>query len=463
MNKSVEASKDRHPFTISIDSYFLRSVSMRDRLNNTFRFVKYNLVTLNLFQSIPRATDQNILRQQRYITRIYLLLLAASVMTIIISTSITGQTIYFNVDSPTLKDFLRLSRHYASSLTCPCTQTAIDQRLLSFIEPRFHEICSSGYVSPAWINLRFENVSSPIRYTRDVRHHWQTHFQLISTLCQMADMTMEDALRSFYRTKFVTTHMLSIRSFETQMELIMAHFKRTVPQSFQRTLALIKTNFEINQFITPINAEFALIKGNTIDILLSFLIHFWRGEIGCTASADENESECICISTSLKTCYRSIVIYGNEARTPIPGMFQTWFPLQSVLLSTLECLFNNTCLSHVRRIIHPAVVSSINFTTLKSSASSSDIDDLAENMFIESWNNRTSFDSYFKQCRPNTCQYNVHTRLNLVYVATRILGLIGGINVVLGILLPVLVKLILRFKGQTQGTDAEAVRSSRCK
>lgn len=427
-------------------------VSGRDRVKTAFQFIQHNVITLNLFQSNPASEDPNILRQQRYTTRTYLVLLLVTVLTIVVSTSIAGQTFYFKIDSPTLNDFIRLSRRYPLTLTCPCTQTAIDQGLVAYVEPHYHEICSSQYVLPEWIDLRFDEALSPIRYVQDIRYHWQTYFQLLSTFCQMADRTMQDALLSFSRTKFVTTDALSVQSFGTRIDSIVAHFKRTVPQTFQRTLSFVRTNLEINQFITPINSMFRRGFSHNFGILLAPANRQWPDKLDCIALVEATATVCFCHSTTLDPCYQSIVIYENNTRTPVPGMFQTWFPLHSVLLSTLECLYNETCLSQIQQLIHPAVNAS-NLNTLKRTSSTLNISTLVDDLFIESWSNRSSFESYFNQCRPLTCQYTVHTRLNVIYVVTKIVGLIGGVNIVLQLFLPVLVKLALKFTRKNRGVE----------
>ena len=72
----------------------------------------------------------------------------------------------------------------------------------------------------------------------------------------MARETIEDALQSFERTKYFTSHALTPQSFDRQMNLLVENIQRTVPESYQRTFNLIKTNYEVNQFMTPINSDF---------------------------------------------------------------------------------------------------------------------------------------------------------------------------------------------------------------
>jgi hypothetical protein len=262
----------------------------------------------------------------------------------------------------------------------------------------------------------------------------------------MANQTIQDSLQLFYQTKFVTNRMISSESFETQINLIMEQFKRTVPESFQRTLNLLKTNFENNLFITPMNSRFEIydIKTNAY-VQLDELNHYAPKIPSCKGALSPlYEFECFCIPSSFRECPRNTVLSEGRTRYNISGMFQSWFPLQSLLMSTLECFYNNKCLSQITQYIN-STVSPINFTTLKSSSDQNQtdtIESLANNLFIQSWNNESSFQSYFNHCHPLTCEYTYESRPDFIYIVTTIIGVIGGVNIFLSLLLPYIVKLV---------------------
>jgi hypothetical protein len=148
----------------------------------------------------------------------------------------------------------------------------------------------------------------------------------------------------------------------------------------------------------------------------------------------------------MSECYKKTKISDNGTDYIIPGMFLSWFPLESLLMSTLECLYNDSCLFQIKAFIN-TTVSPINFTTLNLSSeyngnnSYDKIEIFANKLFIQSWNNESSFESYFNQCHPLKCQYTYQSRLILIYVITTIIGLIGGLSVALQLLAPVIVKL----------------------
>ncbi len=402
------------------------------------------MIELNLFKSIPPSQDQNVIRQQRYSTRVYLILLFTAMSILTLFTSLRMQTISVTIKMPTSTEFIQLYDQYSLTLNCPCSHTTIKYNdLMLNIKPQYHQVCSSEFVSPNWINVEFFKFSSERLLGSDIRSQSQIHFQLLSTLCHAANQTIEDNLQLFLKTKFVSHQVLSPDSFRIQIDLIVEQFKRTVPESFQRTLILIQAISEMNQYIVPINSDFnppRTLNGS----ILQFTSLFYSDRPNCPG--DPPKRDCICYTLSIKECYIKTRIIDNGTDRVIPGMFYTWFPLQSLLMSTLECLYDDSCLSQINAFIN-VTVSPTNFTILNFSSESytnnsyDQIEILANRLFIQSWNNDSSFESYFNHCYPLTCQYTYKSQLSLIYMITSIIGLIGGLTVVSRLLAPLIVKL----------------------
>ena len=231
-------------------------LSFGDRLKNILQSIKRKLIELNLFKSIPPTQDENILRQERYTTRLYVILLVISVFILTMFTSTKPQTIVVDIKSPAMTDFIQIYQQHSLTLNCPCSQTTMDNKFIAHIKPEYHEVCLSKFVSSDWINIQFIQSPTTRFYTNDFRYQSQFYFQILSTLCQMADQTIQDSLQSFYKTKFITNQAINPQLFRTQVDLIVEQFERAVRESFQRTIQLVKTNYEINQFMTPMNSYF---------------------------------------------------------------------------------------------------------------------------------------------------------------------------------------------------------------
>ncbi|CAF4023823.1 unnamed protein product [Adineta steineri] len=424
-----------------------------NKLNNSSRsFQKLNSSNSNwkieklLSQIIPRSTDETILRRQHHTTRLYLVLLLVTSITMIFYTFLEYITISKTIESPSLEIFARLRKEYPLTLDCPCSRTSFEyKQFFSDIEVEYHEICSSEFTTPRWIQLQFNESSMDVIFINDVRFQSQMHFQLLSTLCHVAKQTIEDNTQSFYRTKLITPKVIDNFSFQIESNLILEQFKRTIPESYQRTLQLIEANTEINQLIVPLNSIFRsrMDVHNKEVFRLEPEVNARHDRPVCTL-----RGKCECSFLFPDECVLETVIVEEDfSHKTIPGMRLTVSPIRSVLISTLECFYNETCLSEITREIN-SLVSPTNFSTLRLSSlamneSENDtIDMLAKKLFIQSWSNQTSsYESYFNQCHPLSCQYSYLSRYNIIDAVTRIIGTLGTLNFPLTLLVPYLIEL----------------------
>ncbi|CAF1440271.1 unnamed protein product [Adineta ricciae] len=133
------------------------------------------------------------------------------------------------------------------------------------------------------------------------------------------------------------------------------------------------------------------------------------------------------------------------------------FPYESVLISRLECFYNQTCVSQLLSYAHsPHGFSILNSSLVSSFNCSKDtIHTLANQLFVQFWFNETLFDSYFNKCHPLVCYYSYETRLSFIYILTTFLGLIGGLNIVFRLLSPLIIKSIYRLYHYIRNNNTE--------
>ncbi|CAF4257491.1 unnamed protein product, partial [Adineta steineri] len=331
-----------------------------------FQRIKEKLLEFNLFKSIPRSTDETILRQQRHTTRLYLVLLLVTSVTLISYGFLKSNTISKTIESPSSETFTQLNKKYPLTLDCPCSQTSFEyKQFFSNIEVEYHDICSSEFITARWIQLQF--IESPVKefFIHDIRFQSQMHFQLLSTLCRVAKQTIEDSLQSFYRTKLITPKVIDNFSFQIESELILEQFKRTVPESYRPTLQLIEANTEINQLVMPLSSIFE----SPGDVHNKEVFHL-KPELNAQYDRPDCASapKCACsFSLFSDECVLETAIEKGEFTKIISGMRLTVSPIRSVLISTLECFYNETCLSYIKREIN-SLVSPTNFSTLRLSS-----------------------------------------------------------------------------------------------
>ncbi|CAF0795269.1 unnamed protein product [Adineta steineri] len=457
------------PTTETVVVETMPAISRNTRLKMLFQRIKQKLLEFNLFKSIPRSTDETILRQQRHTTRLYLVLLLVTSITLIFYAFLESITISKTIESPSLETFTQLNKEYPLTLDCPCGHTSFEyEQFFSDIEVEYHEICSSEFITSRWIQLQFIEFPTTVFYINDFRFQSQMHFQLLSTLCRVAKQTIEDNLHSFYRTKFITPKAIDNFSFQIESELILEQFKRTVPESYQRTLQLIEANPEINQLILPLNSIFRSrgdVHNKEVFRLESEATALHNRPL-CMMGGDEENCECSFFLFPNECVLKTFVWKEDFFKETIPGMRLTVSPVRSVLISTLECFYSKTCLSEITRRIN-STVSPTNFSTLRSSSlamneSQNDtIDMLAKKLFIRRWsNNQSSYESYFNQCHPLSCQYSYLSRYDIVDAVTRITGTLGALNFLLKSLVPYLIKLLYYIWAKIKSRRQNTIRPS---
>jgi hypothetical protein len=107
----------------------------------------------------------------------------------------------------------------------------------------------------------------------------------------------------------------------------------------------------------------------------------------------------------------------NDDFNSTPNKFSIGcYPVESILHSSLECLYNETCLNFI--------VSSINET----------VQHMVDRLFINRWYVDQSCDNYYKKCRPSHCVYSYIDNVNVLHIVTTTMGLCRGLLVLLGIL-----------------------------
>ncbi|CAF1436722.1 unnamed protein product [Adineta ricciae] len=416
-------------------------LTIDERLKRSFDSIKQKLIQMNLFKSVPPSEDENLLQFERLVTRLYLMLFVTSLIIITIIISVEKQQMTVIVDSPTLNDFLELHHRHSHILECPCDQIAIDYGVIFRIESQYHEVCSSPYVTSEWINVKYFQSPTTKLITTDFRYLSQFHFQLLSTLCRISDEIIRDSLQSFYRTKFITNRLLNQQSFRTQIDSLISDFQKNILVSFQHLIELIRTNLQINQFITPMNSAFSIPDYDSSGVYVVSLI-----PVGYHSTEQTNHTAKYCSSLSFLKCHKISAIVEDGFADIIPGMVQTWFPFEALLMSTLECFYDDKCLNKLKQVISEAPLSK-NLTKLQSTSSSNRYDRieiLANHLFIHSWTNESFYETYFNQCHPLQCQYTFHSRLNLIDIIITLIGFLGGINIVLRFTLPRLTKMTNR-------------------
>ena len=422
------------------------------------------LVELNLFDT--ETDNAHVKRNEVLSTRLYIIILIVILSLFAVYTLLLSQTSVVTIAIPTQKQYEERAITFSNSLQCPCKHISIPYEQFITIVPRYHEICSSDFVSQKWIEyLFYENTS--YYFQLDFRQSASAKFQLLRTLCQQAQNIIDDSLEQFYSTQFITKQLISKILFDAQANAFIDSFKRTTPSSFQNTLTLLRQTIAVNAMLSAVDRHYTIqFWGDNSDNVFVNNIYYYE------TISNGKFFYCDCDAETM--CQLPEGIYANidrydfpgsdwgdnlevnasttviNATFLIPGMIASCRPDESLMRSTLECLYERICLNQIASYVNYTSIRIDSFSVLNRSQLTRQISirTLANNLFLEEWIIDKSYEKYFNSCQPLVCQYKDEQNQSFIQVIAGSISLYGGLRIVLTLCVPIVVTFIRKKKHQ---------------
>jgi hypothetical protein len=283
----------------------------------------------------------------------------------------------------------------------------------------------------------------------DFRTISASQFQALNVFCQFANTTISNDLTQFYSNQYVTATVTSSDLFKYHTQTIIHQFINLTKTNFLITLNMIRTTTQANVLYSG--------KQTNYDLLL----RYYKTETNENTQIEINPrwySNCSCDYTI--TCAYETPIYRFEnqpATFSVPGFYTGCYIIQAVLQSTLECFYNQTCITEIQSYFH---ISPVNITALDPSLSmkysyNSTIQQLLDDLMVEEWNTPTTYENYYNQCQPIQCTYTYERKNSAIYILTVLIGLMGGLMKVLKLIVPILVKFVRKRRRGRQMPTSE--------
>ena len=397
---------------------------------------------LNLFQKYDvTRNDPQELQTSIITTRIYIILLCLTmcILTIYAATNFHTQTL--TIMNPSQSTFENLHMKYSSNVECLCKEISIQYDSFVSLSPEYHPVCSSLFISSEWL-LSLYSLNWDLQFYTfdDFRASGRVIFQVIKTLCSSVKTAIANSWFSFKQSSYITEYLLSKNEIIEQVQTIVNQFQSNTINDFQQGLNTIHL-YTMNLFDTAMtNALTVSYKSlNTNESYIDF--HY--------ASVDWDDCSCALSDDCIVPIGFFEYLeppYANPQNLlfNIPGLFVGCLAIRSVLQSSLECFYNQTCLDKIQTIIHSN--RSIDIKILNQNqtrfSSQSSIGILLNELMLEKWGDKIHYDKYYQQCAPISCTYTVTERNNLSYIITFLIALFGGVSVTLKILVSFIVRWI---------------------
>ncbi|CAF1334186.1 unnamed protein product [Didymodactylos carnosus] len=386
-----------------IDKNTEKRMMLSGRLRLIFDEIKEKLATLNTFESSSHDIED--VQYQRITTRWYIILFFGSAVILLFCTGLSTTMTTITVKSPSLPLYTNLQQSNISGLLCPCSRITVKYVTFLLFQPSYHPICKSDFITQQW----FDTISSNDQITLN-------QFRIIASFCQLIEKTVNDSLTLLYVTDLLSPEAISYDTFTANVESIINSFESSTPNSFFRTLSLIRAITQSNQLMSVYETNYKFQPYSPDNDNLFYTSPVVYGTCNCALSSS-------CIETSNTSKY----------------FYTGCYPLEALFQSTLECLYDSSCV--------PSTFTSLNSSSLSSRyAKNTTVENIINNFMIEQWNSSFNYSAYYEQCSPEYCTYSIIQQNDAVYIITVTIGIIGGLAKALKLFLPVVVWAVRKIK-----------------
>ena len=314
------------------------------------------------------------------------------------------------VKTSSRSNYQNLLTQFPNTLQCPCSKISMRYELFLNIQPTFHQLCSSDFVSSEWIKYKYDNGLTGQDNADNFRFSTSAQFRSLASLCQVSGQMANDSLVQLFTDHFINNELLSPSSFDEHIRTTINKFQLTIPNVFHNTLTLMRETIQANKLIAGSNSNWMIhLATNSTFESRPLVVPLVYGECSCGLSSQCTQS--------------------------LNGMMTGCYPLESLLQLTLHCFFNQQCIDPVGtfkalKLFHPSRFSQ-----------NSTIQMLVDELMVEHYSSNVSYEKYFDECAPLSCIYSYIDQKNLIEGMTTLISLYGGLVIICRVVVVFIMKL----------------------
>jgi hypothetical protein len=353
--------------------------------------------------------------EHQMIHRLHFILVVTILYVLYIYSVFSPHTTTVEIMKPSLSMYKDLVAQSYDSLECPCAQISIKYESFLNIQPRFHEVCSSDFISDQWITYVYGTIPPVKQFSpTDFLYSASGQFQLLASFCQLSQETINNSLSQLGVSDFINTELLSSSLFDDRIQTTINQFQLTMPNLFVNTLSLIRETTGANMLMTVLSTSWIFASPPSINN--GWTIH--------TVPLDYEGCSCA---------------LSSKCVTPSRGMLADCYPLEAILQTTLECLYDQQCIDSTNTFI------AMNISSSNSSRFplNTTIEFIVNQLMVEEFISNISYESYFNQCAPVSCTYTYVDNHNIFEGITTLIGLYGGLVIICRLIAIFIVKRVL--------------------
>ena len=411
-----------------------------------------SFLQLNLYKK--SWSDADTIQKEHLATRLYICSLAIFVLVIGITTALASRTISKTEYSPPHTRFATLASKYPDTIYCPCSRIGIAFNIFVSTHVRFHQVCSSPFVQQAWIETVFAEKSNASFSTDDYRATLSFFWQAIAGLCNISQATWADVVAGFNVSHTFNPLAVAEDVVRAKAQATLNNAISAARMTLSHHLLAVQRTISANQVVSA--------------LATNFYLRYPLGDANSTSSprmSSRTYENCSCLRS--QGCPHPATFNDSDGRQiTIPGMIADCLVMDGTLVSTLECYYDQSCLT----LLHPfssTAIQPLSNTSNKHFVTNSTIQTLLNELMIDEVLSDIRFDLFYSQCNPAYCSYSYTRRFHVLFVVSTIIGIFGGLSFVLRVIAPLVVAVILRWKNQRSSKNSMLhigiPQQSRCK
>ncbi|CAF3664549.1 unnamed protein product [Adineta steineri] len=420
------------------------------------RVVNYNLFILNeddYDDDNDNIQDPTIvIKHQKYKTWLYIILLTVCFYILFYIHLIKTKSSIVIVEDITIDLYKKLYSEHHETLLCPCSITTISYENITSNDVTIHSVCSSIFVDSIWINgLYFDNASQYGVW--DFRTTAYSQFEFLSSFCSLSNEVISQTLTDIDHNELISLYLLSDKQFQIEINGTIEYLKNSAATRIITFLNYLRNISNAHYFISSLNTNFIIEPDSRPNTLSSFMAN----KVMYKNRSDETCADLIrTINATLSPLPYQLNEHDRRYRmepmsnsSNVTGFFAACTPLQAVLESTLDCLYEVECLYLLLKYF-PNLKTINNFnpniSVLSSEYESITVEKYLENLFIKNWLTQINYTKYFDLCSPSSCSYSIIERTEVVYAITFLISLYGGLVIILRLIATFSIDTFMKWK-----------------
>ncbi|CAF0953174.1 unnamed protein product [Adineta ricciae] len=420
----------------------------------------YNLFALDENDYHENNDDENevqdsatVLKQQKYATWLYVLLIFMSLYVLFYLTLMTSHSQTTTVPSITRDHFEQLYQDHSETLVCPCSTIELPHKNFITSNITFHAFCSSVFVSRQWIE-RLYLVNASDYGPADFRATAKSQFQLLADLCSMSMNTVLQTQQDFDNDEFTSINLLPEDQVQSEMNVAIDMIKSSISTQIVSFVNYVRVYVRGNFIVSSLNTNLML---STYLTGTQYLIYQLQTQFTPDSSIFTTTTSSLMCSSQNPTTPTGF--FPNLATTAaftragwtvpaanstlVNGFFTGCTSFEALLAGTLDCLYDRQCIQLLVRYFPALTQLNLNWTNSSLNAANQNVtvyNNLFD-LFVEDWSTEVSYSQYFNECAPVSCSYTVTDQRELSYALTMFISLYGGLIIILRLIAPSVVKL----------------------